>query len=55
MVTKSNGNWRMCVDYRNINSACPNDTYPLLNIDRLVDGAAGHKIMSFLDAYFDYN
>ena len=55
MVTKPNGNWRMCVDYRNINSACPKDTYPLPNIDRLVDGAAGHKIMSFLDAYSGYN
>jgi len=55
MVTKPNGNWRMCVDYRNINSACPKDTYPLPNIDRLVDGAAGHKIMSFLYAYSGYN
>ena len=55
MVTKPNGNWRMCVDYRNINSACPRDTYPLPNIDRLVDRAADHKIMSFLDAYSGYN
>jgi len=55
MVTEPNGNWRMCVDYRNINSACLKDTYPLPNIDRLVDGAASHKIMSFLDAYSSYN
>ena len=55
MVTKPNGNWRMCVDYRNINSACPKDTYPLPNIDRLVDGTTDHKIMSFLDAYSGYN
>ena len=55
MVTKPNGNWRMCVNYRNINNACPKDTYPLPNIDRLVDGAVDHKIMSFLDAYSDYN
>jgi len=55
MVTKSNDNWRMCVDYKNLNSACPKDTYPLPNIDRLVDGAADHKILSFLDAYSDYN
>jgi len=55
MVTKPNGNWRMCVEYRNINNACLKDTYPLPNIDRLVDGAAGHKIMSFLDAYSSYN
>jgi len=55
MVTKPNGNWRMCVDYRNINSACPKDNYPLPNIDRLMDGAADHKILSFLDAYSGYN
>ena len=55
MVTKSNGNWRMCVNYRNINNACPKDAYPLPNIDRLVDGAADHKIMSFLNAYSGYN
>jgi len=34
MVTKSNDNARMCVDYRNINSACPKDTYPLLGTRR---------------------
>jgi len=55
MVTKPNGNWRMCVDYRNLNIACSKDTYPLPNIDRLVDGAADRKIMSFLDAYSGYN
>jgi len=55
MVTKPNDNWRMCVDYRNINSACSKDTYPLPNIDRQVDGAANHKILSFLDAYSGYN
>jgi len=45
----------MCVDYRNINSACPKDTYALPNIDRLVDGAADHKILIFLDTYSGYN
>jgi len=55
MVIKSNDSWRMCVDYRNLNSACPKDSYPLPNINRLMDGAADHKILSFLDAYSDYN
>ena len=45
----------MCVDYRNLNSACLMDSYPLPNIDRLVDGVADHKILSFLDAYSGYN
>nr|KYP39609.1 Transposon Ty3-G Gag-Pol polyprotein [Cajanus cajan] len=55
MVKKPNGKWRMCTDYTNLNKACPKDAYPLPNIDRLVDGASGHKFLSFLDAYSRYN
>jgi len=45
----------MCVDYTDLNKACPRDAYPLPSIDRLVDGAVGHAILSFLDAYSGYN
>ncbi|XP_052726197.1 uncharacterized protein LOC128194674 [Vigna angularis] len=55
MVKKSNGQWRMCVDFTDLNKACPKDSYPLPSIDRLVDGASGHVILSFLDAYSRYN
>jgi len=55
LVKKSNDKWRMCVDYTDLNKACPRDAYPLPNIDRLVDGAVGHAILSFLDAYSGYN
>nr|KYP52415.1 Pro-Pol polyprotein [Cajanus cajan] len=55
MVRKPNGKWRMCTDYTNLNKACPKDAYPLPNIDRLVDGASGHKFLIFLDAYSGYN
>nr|KYP65105.1 Retrovirus-related Pol polyprotein from transposon 297 family [Cajanus cajan] len=55
MVKKPNGKWRMCTDYTNLNKACPKDAYPLPNIDRLVDGASGHGILTFLDAYSGYN
>ena len=55
LVKKANGKWWMCVDYTDLNKACPRDAYPLPNIDQLVDGAAGHKVLSFLDAYFGYN
>ena len=55
MVTKPNGKCRMCVDYTNLNKAHPKDSYLLLNIDELVDGAFNHKILSFLDAYSGYN
>jgi len=45
----------MCVDYTDLNKACPRDAYPLPNIDWLVDGAADKKVLSFLNAYSGYN
>nr|KYP35142.1 Retrovirus-related Pol polyprotein from transposon 17.6 [Cajanus cajan] len=45
----------MCTDYTDLNKACPKDAYPLPHIDALVDGAAGHHMLSFLDAYSGYN
>ena len=55
MVNKSNGKWRMCTGYTDHNKACPKDAYPLPTIDKLVDGAIGHHLFSFLDAYSGYN
>lgn len=45
----------MCVDFTNLNKACLKDYYPLPSIDRLVDEASGHAVLSFLDAYSGYN
>ena len=55
MVKKPNDKWRMCTDYTNLNRACSKDAYLLPNIDWLVDGVVRHKMLSFLDAYSDYN
>ncbi|RYQ85682.1 hypothetical protein Ahy_B10g105268 isoform A [Arachis hypogaea] len=55
LVKKSNGKWRMCVDYTDLNKACPKDAFPLPNIDGLVDAASGHRYLSFMDAYSGYN
>ena len=55
LVKKSNGKWRIFVDYTDLNKACPRDGYPLPNIDRLVDDAVGNKVLNFLDAYSGYN
>jgi len=44
----------MCINYTDLNKACPKDTCPLLSIDRLVDGTTGHKVLNFLDAYSRY-
>jgi len=55
LVKKSNGKWRMCVYFTDLNKACPKDSYPLPNIDALVDSSAGCKFLSFLDAFSGYN
>lgn len=55
MIKKANGKWQMCIDYIDVNKACLKDTYPLSNIDRLVDNASDFQLLSFLDAYSWYN
>ncbi|XP_050386257.1 uncharacterized protein LOC126802648 [Argentina anserina] len=55
MVRKANGKWRMCVDYKNVNKACPKDSFPLPRIDQLIDATAGHELLSMMDAYSGYN
>ena len=55
MVKKANGKWRMCVDFTDLNKACPKDSYMLPRIDQLVDSTARHKLLSFMDAFSGYN
>ena len=55
LVKKSNGKWRVCTDFTDLNRACPKDCYPLPGIDQLVDAASGHQLLSFMDAYSGYN
>ncbi|XP_016164422.1 uncharacterized protein LOC107606933 [Arachis ipaensis] len=55
MVKKSSGKGRMCVNFTNLNKACPNDSYLLPNIDKLVDDTSGYQVLSFMDAYSGYN
>lgn len=51
LVNKKSG----CVDYTSINMACPNDRFPLLQIDQVVDSTSRCKTLCFLDAYSSYN
>ena len=55
MVKKNNDKWRMCVDFIDLNKACPKDSFPLPRIDQLVDSTVGHKLLSFMDALSGYN
>ena len=45
----------MCVDYSDLNRACPKDFYPLPNIDQLIDSTVGSELISFMDAFSGYN
>ena len=55
MVKKPNGKWKMCVDFMDLNRACPKDSYSLPRIDTLVDSTARHELLSFMDAFSGYN
>jgi hypothetical protein len=54
-VKKKNGQIRCCVDFRDLNKACPKDEFPLPNMDLLIDSGAGHVMFSFMDGFNGYN
>ncbi|GJT19342.1 reverse transcriptase domain-containing protein [Tanacetum coccineum] len=55
MVKKHDGSWRMCVDFKDLNKACPQDGYPLPEIDWKVESLCGYPFKCFLDAYKGYH
>ncbi|RVX04190.1 Transposon Ty3-I Gag-Pol polyprotein [Vitis vinifera] len=55
VVPKKEGKWRVCVDYTNLNNACPKDSFPLPRIDQIVDSTSGQGMLSFLDAFSGYH
>ena len=55
VVRKENRKWRLCIDYTDINKACPKDPFLLPHIDQIVDSTAGCDLLSFLDAYSGYH
>ncbi|XP_010495640.1 PREDICTED: uncharacterized protein LOC104772759 [Camelina sativa] len=55
VVKKKNRTWRVCVDFTDLNKACPKDSFPLPRIDQLLEATAGNKLLSFMDAFFGYH
>ena len=45
----------MCVDFTDLNKACPKDSYPLSWIDTLVDSTTRNQLLSFMEAFSGYN
>ncbi|GKA97855.1 hypothetical protein Tco_0825749 [Tanacetum coccineum] len=55
LVKKVYDTWRMCIDFKNVNSACPKDYYPLPEIDLKIKAVMGFPFKCFLDAYKGYH
>nr|GEY99114.1 reverse transcriptase domain-containing protein [Tanacetum cinerariifolium] len=55
MVKKHDDSWRMCVDFKDLNKACPKDGYSLPKIDWKVESLCGYPYKCFLDAYKGYH
>ncbi|KAL0406447.1 UNVERIFIED_CONTAM: hypothetical protein Slati_3958600 [Sesamum latifolium] len=55
LVPKPGEKWRMCIDFRDLNKACPKDFYPLPLIDQLVDSTSGFDLLSMMDASQGYH
>ncbi|GJU67621.1 reverse transcriptase domain-containing protein [Tanacetum coccineum] len=55
MVKKHDETWRMCMNFKDLNNACPKDCYPLPEIDWKVESLCGYSFKCFLDAYTGYH
>lgn len=47
--------WRVCIDFRKLNSTTRNDHFPLPFIDHMLKRLVGHSLFFFLDSYSSYN
>ncbi|XP_071714985.1 uncharacterized protein [Rutidosis leptorrhynchoides] len=55
LVKKPAGSWRMCIDFKDLNKACPKDNYPLPEIDLKVESLHAFPYKYFLDAETGYH
>ncbi|XP_026383756.1 uncharacterized protein LOC113279275 [Papaver somniferum] len=55
VVPKRNRGVRICIDFRNLNKACPKDSFPLPSIDQLVESIVGYEALTLMYGYAGYN
>ena len=55
LLKKADRKWRLCIDFTNVNRACPKDSFPLPRIDLIVDATVGHELLNFMEAFSGYN
>ena len=53
--TRTVTGWRVCINYRNLNTSTRKDHFPLPFIDQMLDRLARHHHFCFLDGYSGYN
>jgi hypothetical protein len=47
LIQKENKEWRICVDYTDLNKHCPKDPFGLPCIDEVIDSTIGRELLSF--------
>ena len=52
---KKNGKIRVCIDFLDLNKACPKDEFPLPITDVIIDNMCGFEQLSFMDGFSRYN
>jgi hypothetical protein len=55
LIDKKQGTIRVCIDYRDINKACPKDNFPTPFVNHIVDDCARSEIFSLMDGFSGYN
>jgi len=54
-VSKKNGQLCICVDFRDLNNACPKDNFPLPVTELMIDATTSHEALSLMDCIVEYN
>ena len=54
LVPKSDGSWRLCIDYRRLNAVTVKDVYPIPRMDEYIDSLGSASVFTALDANWGY-
>jgi hypothetical protein len=54
-INKKKGTIHVCMDFRDLNKACPKDNFPTPSIDQILDKCVGSEVFSFMYRFLGYN
>ena len=54
-INKKQGTIRVCMDFHDLNHACPKDNFPTPFIDQIINEYTGHEALSFMYSFLGYN